>query len=242
MSYLLLGAGFVVLAWAIIASALNAQSSTLVRVIKITLGLLVVAAMIALLITGRYRLAISLLPVLLLTAIRWHRMISTLQNTFSGYSSMTGRATPGQASDVTSPYLRMILDHDSGAMAGEVLQGMFAGRGLDTLDLGDLLALLGELQQHDKDGARLLTAWLDRSQHADSWREAAQGHGRAHAGSSGGMSRQEAAEILGVAPDADAATIKAAYHNLMAANHPDKGGSPWLARQINLARDALLNE
>ena len=148
MSYLLLGAGFVVLAWAIIASALNAQSSTLVRVVKITLGLLVIAAMIALLITGRYRLAISLAPVLLLTAIRWHRMISTLQSAFSGYSSMAGRATPGQASDVESPYLRMILDHDSGTMAGEVLQGRFAGRRLDTLELGELLTLLDELQQH----------------------------------------------------------------------------------------------
>jgi len=198
--------------------------------------------MIALLITGRFGLAISLLPVLLLTAIRWHRMISTLQSTFSGYASMAGRATPGQASDVESLYLRMILDHDSGVMAGEVLQGRFAGRRLDTLDLTDLLALLGELQQHDTDGARLLTAWLDRSEHADSWRDAAQDRSRAHARASSGMSRQEAAEILGVAPDADAATIKTAYHNLMAANHPDKGGSPWLARQINLARDALLNE
>ena len=242
MTYLLLGAGFVVLAWVIIASALSAKSSTLMRVVKVTLGFLVMAAVIALLITGRYGLAISLLPVLLATAIRWHGMASSLQNAFSGLSSMSGKPTPGQASEVEATYLRMILDHDSGAMAGEVLQGAFAGRELETLDLGDLMILLAELRQHDTDGARLLAAWLDRSEHADTWRDAAQGHGGTHGGSSSGMSREEAAEILGVAPDADVATIKAAHHRLMAANHPDKGGSPWVARQINMARDTLSNE
>ncbi len=242
MTYLLLGAGLVVLAWAIIASALSAKSSTLMRTVKITLGLLVMAAVIGLLIAGRFGLAVSLVPLLLATAIRWHGMASTLQNAFSGISSMSGHPTPGKASEVESRYLRMVLDHDSGAMVGEVVQGEFAGRRLDSLELGELISLLAELQRDDSDGARLLTAWLDRSEHADDWRDAAHTRSGDHAASSSGMTRDEAADILGVAPDAAADDIKAAHHRLMAANHPDKGGSPWLARQINMARDTLLNE
>ena len=240
MTWLLLGVGLVVLAWAIIASALNAKSSTLTRVVKLTIGFLAIAAIVALLVTGRYGLAFSLVPVLLALAIRWHGMASMLQNAFSGMSP-NGRQTPGQASEVESPYLRMMLDHDSGEMIGEVRQGAFAGRRIDTLALPELLALLRELQDQDTDGARLLTAWLDRSVHADTWRDAAQGGGD-HAASTGGMSREEAADILGVSADADAATVREAHRKLMAANHPDKGGSPWLARQINLARDTLLGE
>lgn len=241
MTWLLLGGGLVVLAWAIIASALNAKSSTLMRVVKLTIGFLAMAMIIALLVTGRYGLAVSLVPVLLAVAIRWHGMASMLQNAFSGLSSLHGHQTPGSASEVESPYLRMVLDHDSGDMMGEVLQGEYAGRRIDTLELPELLSLLRELQDQDTDGARLLTAWLDRSVHADTWRDAAQGGGD-HAASTGGMSREEAADVLGVAPDADADTVREAHRKLMAANHPDKGGSPWLARQINLARDTLLGE
>ena len=55
-----------------------------------------------------------------------------------------------------------------------------------------------------------------------------------------GLSVTKAAEILGVAPDASDEEIKAAHRELMARNHPDKGGSPWFARRLNEARDVLL--
>jgi len=178
-----------------------------------------------------------------LAALAINAKSSTLAGILGPFAShAAGRSKPAfkPGSAVESTYLRMTLDHRSGAMAGTVRRGRFAGYDLDGLDLGDLLALLAELQQDDADGARLLTAWLDRSEHASTWREAAQsGRGR-QAEPSSGMSRQQAADILGVAADADEASIKAAHHRLMAANHPDKGGSPWLARQINLARDTLL--
>ena len=50
----------------------------------------------------------------------------------------------------------------------------------------------------------------------------------------------EARDILGVAADADAETIRAAHRRLVAAVHPDKGGSAELTRRINAARDTLL--
>ena len=54
------------------------------------------------------------------------------------------------------------------------------------------------------------------------------------------MPRAEAAKLLGVAPDADAATIVEAHRNLIARVHPDAGGNAELAARINEARDTLL--
>ena len=55
-----------------------------------------------------------------------------------------------------------------------------------------------------------------------------------------GMSIQQARSILGVDEAAGAAEIRAAYARLIQRVHPDKGGAPGLAAQLNLARDVLL--
>lgn len=56
------------------------------------------------------------------------------------------------------------------------------------------------------------------------------------------MSREEAARILGVSPQADERTVRLAYRDLMQRNHPDTGGSEYLASQINQAKDVLLKK
>ncbi|MFZ3482869.1 J domain-containing protein [Sphingomonas sp. 3-13AW] len=50
----------------------------------------------------------------------------------------------------------------------------------------------------------------------------------------------EARQVLGVGPDADEATIRAAHRRLVGAVHPDRGGSADLTRRVNAARDTLL--
>lgn len=57
---------------------------------------------------------------------------------------------------------------------------------------------------------------------------------------SSSMTRQEAYEVLGLKPGADADAIHAAHRRLMRAAHPDAGGSDWLASRVNQARDVLL--
>ena len=56
------------------------------------------------------------------------------------------------------------------------------------------------------------------------------------------MSRDEALRILGLESGASPDEIKSAYHRLMAALHPDKGGSTYLAAKLNEAKDRLLGD
>lgn len=56
------------------------------------------------------------------------------------------------------------------------------------------------------------------------------------------MTKQEAAEVLGVTEDATEEQISHAYIELIKKNHPDKGGSKYLAQKINTAKKVLLSK
>ena len=56
------------------------------------------------------------------------------------------------------------------------------------------------------------------------------------------MDKAQARKILEVEANASKEDIIMAHKRLMAKNHPDKGGSTYLASLINQARDMLLNE
>jgi hypothetical protein len=162
----------------------------------------------------------------------------------------TRPSAAGQSSDVETAWLRMTLDHASGVMEGVVVAGPFKGRRLAELSPAQLLDLLAELRLRDADSAALLETYLD-ALHPD-WRAAqtrsasgggAGGEGDARDGgarSDGRMDRAEAARILGVAPDADREEVLRAWRDLMKRNHPDQGGSAYLAARINEAKETLL--
>jgi hypothetical protein len=150
----------------------------------------------------------------------------------------------GGASSIRTRYLDVSLDHASGAMDGEVLDGPFAGRRLSGLTVGELLRMLELYQDSDQQSAAVLTAYLDREH--PSWQAEAAADARAKTHGSGnpaaGMSPEDARAILGLGPDADAEQIRAAHRRLMQKLHPDRGGSDYLAAQINAAKAVLLGE
>ena len=141
----------------------------------------------------------------------------------------------GQVSAVDTAMLHMELDHNSGVMTGRVLSGRLAGRSLGGLSLAELLALRAECAG-DASSLAVLDSFIDRTQPAD-WRAQAEAAERP---AQGDQARERAYEILGLAPGADEAAIREAHRRLMLKNHPDHGGSAYIAAEINRARDILL--
>jgi hypothetical protein len=208
----------------------DTSPAVLARVLKWVGILFAAAAVVALAVSGRLAMLLGLAAALVPLLIRLRSAIGGLH----------GPAV-GNSSTVETPFVRMSLDHDTGAMRGTVLQGGFAGMRLDELGRAELLAVLRECRTADEEGARLVEAYLDRAD--PDWR--ADLHGAETGGGAGRASADvtvdEAYAILGLQPGADAEAVKAAHHRLMKQLHPDHGGTDYLAAKLNRARDVLLH-
>jgi hypothetical protein len=208
----------------------NADPRQLTRFVKWAAIGLAVAAVVALAVSGRLSMLLALAAGLFPLLRRLHSAVGGLRG-----------PSAGATSDVETPYVRVSLDHDTGAMTGTVLRGRFAGMRLDELRRADLLTLLRACRAADEDGARLVEAWLDRMD--PEWREDLRGEHSAGAPPPRGgadVTVEEAYAILGLQPGADAAAVREAHHRLMKQLHPDRGGTDYLAAKINRARDVLL--
>ncbi|MBI3451933.1 MAG: DnaJ domain-containing protein [Rhodospirillales bacterium] len=233
--YLLTGAALLLVVYFIARGFSEAKPAQLLIAFKWLAGAAIVAVAAWLAVSGRLGQALVLGSALAPLLIRWKSLLARARN--------AAGPAPGQHSDIETAWLRMSLDHDSGAMDGVILAGPLRGRRLGELSADQLLELLAECRLHDAEGAQVLEAYLDRVQ--PDWRQAGD-HGAASEGGGGGgtssatMTREEAYRILGVEPGASKAAIREAHRRLMMKLHPDQGGSTYLAAKINQAKDLLL--
>jgi len=217
---------------------------TLVKVLKWIVFGLVVAVVAWLALTGKFVAAVAALPAILMwfmrmfTGLRYAQMFARLFGLGRGWQNPSAGEQPGagQGSDVRTRFVVMHLDHASGHVSGQVLDGRFTGSSLESLSVENLVELLREAQV-DPDSARVVEGYLDRRD--PNWRDHQSEDQQPHT-DPGTMSRDEAYKVLGLKQGADAKTIKAAHRRLMTGLHPDKGGSDYLAQQINRAKDVLL--
>jgi hypothetical protein len=220
-----------------------ADPRALTRGVKIGAGISA-AALVLVLLATRFWPVVPILVAMALPFLLRNRVVSVF-----------GGAAPGgpgssRRSSVATRHLRMRLDHETGAISGEIVEGEKAGRSLDSLALAELGVLLDEFHAIDKQSAALLEAYLER-RFGSAWREGLAGSAAGGAGAEGAteppapaaaMSRREALDILGLAEDAGPDQVKDAYHRLMLKLHPDTGGSAFLAAKLNAAKALLLGE
>lgn len=211
----------------------------------------IMTVIIILIVLGRIPISFILAPIMVAVTFLFrnlHLLIRLLplwqmfkSKTHTAYGSSGGN----DHSSINTRFLRMSLQHESGDMDGEVLEGQFKGSKLSSLSTEELMKLAQECRR-DSDSLQVLEAYLDRMQPL--WRE--------HEGAAGTnsteqssplvntqeMDRATALQVLGLQEGATEDEVVQAHRRLMQKMHPDRGGSDYLAKKINAARDFLLEK
>jgi hypothetical protein len=232
MQFFLLGLAVLVLALLAMGGFTRANPTVMARQMRLAGGALALGAATLLLVRGLAGPA-ALLGALGSWLLGWN-------GNAPKWGAGSAKQSSGQTSTVTTEHLEMELDHDTGATTGKVLKGMFSGRDLDSLKPAEVALLWHDCRFIDPQSAQLLEAYLDRVH--PTWRDDVARGERAMRDHDGRMQPAEAYEILGLRPGATEEDIRRAHRDLMLKLHPDRGGSTYLAAQVNEAKDVLLNQ
>ncbi len=152
--------------------------------------------------------------------------------------SAGAQAAGGGQSTVKTRTLAMHLDHDSGALSGEVLAGPWQDWRLDEMDRPQLAELRRWCGAEDPEAVQLLDSYLEQRFPGEAPGDG--GDAAPGAQNDGGMTRSEALAVLGLGENAGREDIIAAHRRLMQKLHPDRGGNDYLAAKVNEAKDLLL--
>ena len=195
----------------------------------IVVGLLVLIVLLA--ISGRihplgaiFAALLASLKIGLNLLIRWFPLFARLYG-----------ASHAQPRTLRTSIIEVEINFSTSSVSGKVIEGPSAGKPLDSLSESELDELLSYCRSHDKKSTYLLQMYLAR-------RFQNTGNNSSSTSPSGSMSLDEAAEVLGVSPNADKDEINQAHRRLIGRVHPDKGGSDYLASLLNNARDLLLSK
>ncbi|WP_299195647.1 DnaJ domain-containing protein [uncultured Amphritea sp.] len=197
------------------------------------------AALFYLLVTGKLGWIGALLAVSLPFARRLLPLLPFIGKLFKHYQSK--QQSSSNTSEVNSRILKMSLNHETSSLEGEVLEGPLQGRQLATLSESEFIELLNYCRKNDAQSARLLETYLDK-RFGDSWREDDKAGDGINNPAQNVSDTDRAYQILGLEPGASKEQVIEAHRRLMQKLHPDRGGSDYLAAEINQAKDLLLNE
>ena len=175
---------------------------------------------------------VFLIPLIL----RWRGLIQQIRNAAKTVSG----PTKDQVSSVHTEFLEMSLHHDTGEMSGLIKKGEKTGQRIESLNLNQLFELLDEAKS-DATSIQMLERFLDKK-FDEKWRDKNQGTRQNSHHNAATIDRAQALDILGLTDPVTREEIKEAHRRLMLANHPDRGGSTFLATQINEAKDFLLED
>ncbi|MFT5273704.1 MAG: hypothetical protein ACI9J2_000220 [Saprospiraceae bacterium] len=179
-------------------------------------------ALLLLVITGK----IPVLFALISAVIPFYRKIMT----FKGLFQLFGRSLG--PTKLTTQWLIVQYDFSNKGLDATVIQGEFEGKKLSQLNIEQLALLLEACKQDFQSRTAIHAFMAMRNSH-----EAPKSN---TLNESGALSKQQAYEILGIESNANEEDIKSAHKRLMQKLHPDRGGSNYLAAQINAAKDTLL--
>jgi hypothetical protein len=234
LNYIFFGVGAFLCALMVARWFSTAAPRVMLVVLKrLAIGLLMVTA-VFFIVTGRLSWLVYLAPPVFIWLMRFRSWARTAQT----FANMSRGGGGGRTSDIRTRFLRLSLDHDSGVLSGEILEGTYVGRAIERLSRGELVDLLHACERDDLESVQVLEAYLDRI-HPD-WRARTGEAGGRGSSISGQIDRDEAYRVLGLESGAGVDQVKAAYHRLMAGLHPDHGGSTYLAAKLNEAKDVLL--
>jgi hypothetical protein len=199
------------------------------QAIKTGLLYFVAGALLLLVITGRIPVIFAAIsaavPIL-------HRLLA-----YRGLIGTIGRFAGEKFGPTSFTTLWLIVEYDMArrTLDGNIIRGQFEGRKLSQLSAPELDELLQEVRE-DFQSRAAVNAFIMASK-GQSYKQNSQPPSNAD----GKMSASQAYEILDLQANATDDEVKQAHKRLMQKLHPDRGGSSYLAAQINAAKDTLLN-
>ncbi len=155
-----------------------------------------------------------------------------------------GRSPRPAASTIRRSHtVELSTDPGSGRRHARMIGGPHAGALLDGLGLDGCRAILAACRETDPAGAQLLEAYLDGR--SAGWRAAPNADhdpGPRRARATGGMTEEQAYQLLGLGRGAPRDAVVSAHRSLMKKWHPDQGGTAELAARANEAKEVLLRQ
>jgi len=136
---------------------------------------------------------------------------------------------------LTTRWLIIEYDFAQRTLDGSVIKGQYQGRKLSQLREQELNRLLEEVSADFQSKAAVNAYIMSRKGQQN------QQNSQASMPANGKMSTSQAYEVLGLDENASADEVKKAHKRLIQKLHPDRGGSSYLAIQINTAKDVLMN-